>query len=1154
MAMNILYTFYFISSLLFVAIESRAAAVTCDYTIKNMYPDGSTKTFNDPKDALADAPIGTKLFIGQNISEKIIINGKKELLLTSECSSTVANILLNDSSNIEISKLKVIPQANGDANIKLGANNSFILLRELTVTGKDANGSIAHNFGIMVNDNNHDVFIVRNQIEFNGKHGILVDGLHASAYISFNNILSNNWNGISLQNGSRAIIHDNSIKQNKSHGISRIISSYDTKSCQKTGLANLNSISGNLGSGSNADYENFNAICGEIDADSDGVGNSVDNLPSLYNPDQVTLNNLGPIALRSSYFYSPNWDIEYFPFTNTNFLYLTPAGNTLSPDELSSGGIIYKESKLQVFFPEGSLTEGTTIADFDIQEDPTLLGREVEEFTLLKAYQLTRNNMPSYTFNKAVQLTFDISDIPPAKYPNLAVTYYDAVNNHMVSYLGKIDHLNRTMTALVPHFSGYSLSLKNVKIGGTVGQWANGAKEVINHWGDELAKFESNTRNYLGDLWNAVVNCLDIKPYLDRYYAEINRSDTGGQVLGEVASITISWAGNCGAHILSERPHYLGVQPSNGVSRETRIKLRKTMTEMWSQKVVHQEPDFRRDGQPPISFPLLVHDALWNCEGLVTQDNVNEFSSMPHCNNGDGVKFGGLLVSTQKSDTISNAIRSSVATSGRPYRSPLAIQYPGGEGKTFSRDMFLGMLLYSVTYSDSRFLNRVMDYAQSHNYNLCDANADGGDRCSLSGRALNLTRLIQLALGIHEREPSNLEQKIYDLSYLASAATEDDFEAHLVAVSIYLRARSGTLTEDMRDASKLLRNRFPKNLFYQYLANYTQGGDPTVYQSIANNLLKAMEYWNIVQRSNPGAFSFPLRTQWTFQRSEDSGVGGRTDQESVGWEYLFLAKLLEPSLQIYKEDQNFSDLEQIPAGIYSVPSLITTYFVYYPQPGENLIFHRCSIYNYDDVVLALKAGWEFQEQSWANSISKLTQDNVIDDGACIEPILASASGEGKKMGDALSQIRIGGESYKTFRFALDLPNTLCRDSCLVDQQCEGTVLTALSSGYLCSQLRNLDGTSVTDMGVISAAVKYQNTNAVTEMGPYSCSTGRTSFSGERKSCNFEYCIDMPGPYDVVQETETRSTLFQSGSGSESSCNLSFLEGAAVGFKSRVCIS
>lgn len=72
------------------------------------------------------------------------------------------------------------------------------------------------------------------------------------------------------------------------------------------------------------------------------------------------------------------------------------------------------------------------------------------------------------------------------------------------------------------------------------------------------------------------------------------------------------------------------------------------------------------------------------------------------------------------------------------------------------------------------------------------------------------------------------------------------------------------------------------NLFYRYLANFTNDGDPVEYDKIARLLIERMKKWNDDEDGK-------TRHQWSFQRTPVTGEG---IDEPYGHDLLFLANLL----------------------------------------------------------------------------------------------------------------------------------------------------------------------------------------------------------------------------------------------------------------------
>jgi hypothetical protein len=241
-----------------------------------------------------------------------------------------------------------------------------------------------------------------------------------------------------------------------------------------------------------------------------------------------------------------------------------------------------------------------------------------------------------------------------------------------------------------------------------------------------------------------------------------------------------------------------------------------------------------------------------------TTDN---FPSKANQNQGDMVLFNGLLTYSGYMQA-GPYIPASISDDGRPTRSPrLANAEPELDG--FSKDMLLGILLYSVKTKDSKPLQKVMQYVKKTGC-LCPKSSD--NRCKITPTIAYLTNKVAKHLGIKERLFTYLNGPLFSLlEWTAASFNPKGYQLHLVAVKTLIRQELG---EDCYSTVEKLNER-DINPFFVYLS-----GD------------KVKSYELLVERVS--GLPNPSKFQWSWER-EDSE---KAYNESMGWDTVFMCNML----------------------------------------------------------------------------------------------------------------------------------------------------------------------------------------------------------------------------------------------------------------------
>lgn len=228
---------------------------------------------------------------------------------------------------------------------------------------------------------------------------------------------------------------------------------------------------------------------------------------------------------------------------------------------------------------------------------------------------------------------------------------------------------------------------------------------------------------------------------------------------------------------------------------------------------------------------------------------------------GDMVLFNGLLFYSGLSQS-GVYVSKSISNDGRPTRSPrLANMEPQLDG--FSKDMLLGVLLYSVKSKDPKPLQKVMQYVKKTGC-LCPKSSD--NRCKITPTIAHLVNRVAKHLGIKERLFTYLNNPLFSLLEWGAAKFNPlGYQLHLVAVKTLIRQELG---EDCSATIEMLNKR-DTNPFFVYLS-----GD------------KVKSYELLTERVD--GLPNPNRNQWSWERENKEGAY----KDSMGWEIVFMCNLL----------------------------------------------------------------------------------------------------------------------------------------------------------------------------------------------------------------------------------------------------------------------
>jgi hypothetical protein len=323
--------------------------------------------------------------------------------------------------------------------------------------------------------------------------------------------------------------------------------------------------------------------------------------------------------------------------------------------------------------------------------------------------------------------------------------------------------------------------------------------------------------------------------------------------------------------------------------------------------------------------------------------------------------------------------------------------------------------------------------------------------------------------------------------------------AHPPEEHAFLRHLTGTMTSKTVQIAKELYNYDPQSLFFKYLYKLTDPSAPFSYDNIADELMAAyMEGWvrSSTNPLDPGFYDTNPhgRSQWVWNRPTQIE---EHKPESKGWDYLFIAALLDPGLKIYKEGQDFSTLTLPPPGMYLFSGLFeTNYYILFPGNIEATRFdHKFCKVNYGSEHLAFLKGWGVTNKSWnAGATYILNNPTVQYAGECLPPIIAEAGNDNENFmseSRVLDLTRMDVAPYRMFEFSVqercynpydpDSSETCqqsalnCQKACLIDRDCKGVNLFIRQEGdnliYQCRMLSRLGDAVKTSIDGLKSLMK-----------------------------------------------------------------------------------
>jgi len=233
--------------------------------------------------------------------------------------------------------------------------------------------------------------------------------------------------------------------------------------------------------------------------------------------------------------------------------------------------------------------------------------------------------------------------------------------------------------------------------------------------------------------------------------------------------------------------------------------------------------------------------AEW-CDDMPTYGGPNGTTGKLNCNTGDSMLWSGLLYYSWPTPTLGQAIRFSIASDGKPYRSP-EHRNGGDNVSEFSRDMYLGFLFYCLKSKDFETCNRVHKWTLSEGYKLC---AGPVNQCGVTPAMMYATYAVWNKNGWSispEFKPSSIEQSADARStYFEAKKAPKGYRLHLVSLKVFLYNQVGR-TGDYYLASRELIKRQPSNLWFQLVGYLTGNTAEDAHATIVGETKILMNEW-----------------------------------------------------------------------------------------------------------------------------------------------------------------------------------------------------------------------------------------------------------------------------------------------------------------------
>lgn len=291
-----------------------------------------------------------------------------------------------------------------------------------------------------------------------------------------------------------------------------------------------------------------------------------------------------------------------------------------------------------------------------------------------------------------------------------------------------------------------------------------------------------------------------------------------------------------------------------------------------------QEFALYRDGE------LTSRKAFWESFAQYCQ----WYPAKEHCDDGDMTLFNGLLCMSGD-ERGCQAVKASQSSDGQWWRSPRRINGNLGQGKSFSRDMSMGVLVYLAKTRDTQAAQKWLDWIERNRPCVAKNPFTGGcwirglhrycrdeenQMCTLTPGNWALMGRVWSYLGL----PRNSEMKQWegsdgDITAVEVKYGDPGYELHLKGVGVLLKQYMNVSRAPRQEVAQLLADKQPGNPFFKYLRD-------GVTDEVVDRVLELCP----APEDGTGFRKY----QWSWERADSSEAW----RESMGWECIFMHNLI----------------------------------------------------------------------------------------------------------------------------------------------------------------------------------------------------------------------------------------------------------------------
>lgn len=282
-----------------------------------------------------------------------------------------------------------------------------------------------------------------------------------------------------------------------------------------------------------------------------------------------------------------------------------------------------------------------------------------------------------------------------------------------------------------------------------------------------------------------------------------------------------------------------------------------------------------KEGTQPTSSPSLeveiarISPLLSTC----TVENI-QYYSRPLCDLGDAWTLNAAMALV---DPVSakRFADNSIATDGRPFRSPLHLQrFESGDkasdvtSNSFSRDHVISLLFYTIWSKDPIPLSKIWEYATSNNLKVCTGTSS---QCLLTPAMLDQIGDVFAYLNKPRPWQTKVPGAANAIVQIASIPSISSWQLTLAAEHVLIKTVTGNLNSTWSSLAENILEKVPNNLFYRFVRDAATSNTEDI-KVVGEELAKTME-----------AFKTPGK-QWFWN--------DQNPDTATGVDLIFLAKLI----------------------------------------------------------------------------------------------------------------------------------------------------------------------------------------------------------------------------------------------------------------------